>query len=423
MRPAPKPFLPALLLLCASGVLPLTISASQHGSRESPGKLLASDQWSGHLFHGYGIWQPASNPTYSLLTAGGRLAWSPAFGGFHALVSIGAALLPGLQNAGPGSLAGVFGFDELWLRSGWDLFSWSASVQAGIFRWRPNPDALLRGGYLARWGAYPDVVVRPGHSWESLDSLSTMVMGMRLTAHSPGRGFSHEVLTLLDTLGGGTDFSFAYAFNMAPHPALTLGAVVELYGQATPMRGRGGRSLIIRPRIDTLVPITDNAWTPPLDTLYFSQRGTLFSGQAALDLARLFTGETRRDRGGRIFAEAALLGWRNYPVYFPSRWQRVRMIGGADFPAFGWLDRLRLQAERALEVQENRSAFGTSRVESPPGFSWTLQVFLSRRLTGWLDAQGWAQREFGGEDGEGVGFFQGSRRNGSYLEGRLVFRL
>jgi hypothetical protein len=47
----------------------------------------------------------------------------------------------------------------------------------------------------------------------------------------------------------------------------------------------------------------------------------------------------------KVFAEAALLGVANQPIFYEDRLKRIPVMFGANLPAFGWLDRLSFQVE------------------------------------------------------------------------------
>jgi len=77
---------------------------------------------------------------------------------------------------------------------------------------------------------------------------------------------------------------------------------------------------------------------------YYTPAGTLFMARASLDLEKLLGVETGR-APFKLFAEAALLGWENQPVFYEDRTRRMPLMFGVHLPTFGVLDQLTVQGE------------------------------------------------------------------------------
>lgn len=81
---------------------------------------------------------------------------------------------------------------------------------------------------------------------------------------------------------------------------------------------------------------------------YYSAAGTLVMARATLDLKKAlpFLASAVAGREGlKVFAEAALLGWKDYPVFYEDKRKRLPVMAGVNLPTFGLLDLLCLQAE------------------------------------------------------------------------------
>lgn len=77
---------------------------------------------------------------------------------------------------------------------------------------------------------------------------------------------------------------------------------------------------------------------------YYSPAGTVIMARASLDLGRLLGLETGRE-AFKVFAEAALLGLENQPVFYEDRMRRAPVMAGVHVPTFGILDQLTVQVE------------------------------------------------------------------------------
>jgi len=78
---------------------------------------------------------------------------------------------------------------------------------------------------------------------------------------------------------------------------------------------------------------------------HFSSAGVLLMARTSLDLKKLFPSDAFGPQDLRIFAEAALLGVRNYEVYYTRRTDRMPIMVGVNLPAFKLLDLVSVQAE------------------------------------------------------------------------------
>lgn len=86
---------------------------------------------------------------------------------------------------------------------------------------------------------------------------------------------------------------------------------------------------------------------------YYSPAGTVFMGRISLDLKPLFNSPVFKKDDMRIYTEAALLGWKNYPVYYENRMDRLPIMVGVNLPTFGLLDLFAVQVERFQSPYEN----------------------------------------------------------------------
>lgn len=370
--------------------------------------------WSGHVFHSLGTPYPIPFRDYHGQAMAGAFAYTPSFWGMQGRLAAGGYWYhpfgPRTEEAfgGPRYPGFRTAPDERWLRVPFDLLSWSASAQAGWFRWRTHPDGLMMGEYLARWNAYPLRQIRSGRVWERLDSLSTLVSGARFGAESPGKSIRQEVLLFIDGEPGRLDLSYAWSGQAKVFRGVEAGVTAMLQNMPAPFSG----AAIIRTPTPRASAFIDTSTSDPVDTVYFSKRATLFSARLALDLAELLTGRARSDQGGRLHAEVAVLGWKDYPYSYDDRDRRTHLVAGLHLPAFGWLDAFRLQVERTPRTSFEEDAWFRPSVILQPNGSWipserTLpthywygQAYLSKTWWRRLQLQSMLFLELGGEGGE-----------------------
>ena len=67
---------------------------------------------------------------------------------------------------------------------------------------------------------------------------------------------------------------------------------------------------------------------------------------AALDFKSLFGDGLFRGDEMVLYTEAAMMGVKNYPVFYENRMDRLAMMAGFTFPTFGLLDDLTFEIER-----------------------------------------------------------------------------
>ena len=248
------------------------------------------------------------------------------------------------------------GLDEAALRLTFPWTGPTTALELGRFRFRTNPDAVLFGEYLTRYGAYPGSVERSPPRWDSLGFLTGRVDALRFTWGGPA--VRTDFLWLWDSsaVEGKTDFSLALFLEGAITRGLTWGAGGELFrALSTEPQGLAPHSgwdgyvktdsgyVLVWDLKDDTVP------RPREDTGYYTRSATMFSLRAAVDFGDLY-GTEGEGAGGwldwRVFAEGALLGWGNQPIFYEERWSRLALTIGAHAPTGGWLDDLCFQAER-----------------------------------------------------------------------------
>ncbi len=77
---------------------------------------------------------------------------------------------------------------------------------------------------------------------------------------------------------------------------------------------------------------------------YYTPAGVILMARASLDLKKIIS-INLGDAPFKIFTEAAILGWKDYPIFYEDKWKRAPVMMGIHLPTFGLLDQLTLQFE------------------------------------------------------------------------------
>ena len=233
-----------------------------------------------------------------------------------------------------------------------------AELALGIFPYKYNGDVRNLGEYLYRSGAYPNFLLG------DFDFALTRLTGARLSAE-PLRGWRNDILMTTET-------------DIWPHFDWTLGWVTawKTGGGLLELGGGVAFTNLISANKDQTDPRSlknmyienlhsDSALLPGTDikievvtgdTGYYSFRSTKLMGRAALNPQALFRAPWLGPEDLKLYAEVAVLGWKNYPRPTPSdtlqinsfytdRMQRMPVMFGCNLPAFGILDLLSLEVE------------------------------------------------------------------------------
>lgn len=289
--------------------------------------------------------------------------------------------------------------DELHLTFGFDEAGWISSLRLGWFLERANPDAAMLGEYLLRYRAYPIILDEKPAPWDTLGALQARVTGIRHAAVSPGGAFRSDAVLRMERsrLGDGRDFSAAYAAGFAPARGIDLGIGFNADRIVT----AGGRLSLGREpfaKTDSGYVLADST---TVDTVFYrhSYSTHVFMARMAVEPLEWF-GLAASGLAWRLFAEAAVMGWENRPIYYENRFDRIPVMAGMDVPTLGLLDRLCVQWERWPSpswVVSGYSSYYNSPVWNQGGRvvrsdrreDHRVAVFASRRLASHLVLQAW----------------------------------
>lgn len=249
----------------------------------------------------------------------------------------------------------------------------SSELSIGTFSHKYNPDAKNLGEYLYRSGTYPGFLFTT-EGWLLMNRASNYSHGALFSLSQWGGSLKHNFSLFMETnyypigdFSPGYDVSFTNkwfefgagaVFNhfLALRPSLlepktdentyvhahvdtAPGQAIHYYGPRDKVPGYYYVSddLIYRFKDDpgyTEAPLHN--WT---------HKGIKTMARAALNLGFLLPEAKRNPDDLRLFAEVAVLGWKNQPLYFEKRNERMPIMFGIHVPTFKLLDGLTFQAE------------------------------------------------------------------------------
>lgn len=273
------------------------------------------------------------------------------------------------------------------------------TLGGGMFTYKYNPDAANLGEYLFRSGPYPTFIYTGGLT--DINDNAAYLQGLH--GSFKWGGFNMDLLLTTETnLPPLYDFSLGAVANyVIADGLLEIGAGIDFkrllqvaHARTVPESlenayfSRGGKTYVgyspyyksradvldrfasadtaahhsltasaeeeFRLR-DSLLAIVDSldpgnhAWVDAggkvAGSQYFTPAGTLLMGRISMDLKKLFPSAGMSPSDCRLYAEAAVLGVKDYPIYYEKAFQRMPIMAGINLPTFGALDLLAVQLE------------------------------------------------------------------------------
>jgi hypothetical protein len=264
------------------------------------------------------------------------------------------------------------------------------TLGGGLFPFKYNPDAVNLGEYLFRSGPYPTYIMNGGVL--AIGDNAAYLQGFHAAAHLGNLNL--DLLLISETnMAPLYDWSLAGLVNYSiAEGGLELGAgfnlkrIIPVDRDRTQRQEKGnafftrngfdysgdefyyrqqadfwnGRldgassadSIVYIRKKDSAQAIVDSlaAWLDPVTKTYpgasyYTPAGTIINARISLDIRKLFDLSSLRPGDLRIYSEAALLGWKDYPVFYKNRMERLPIMAGINFPTFGLLDLAALQIE------------------------------------------------------------------------------
>ncbi len=227
----------------------------------------------------------------------------------------------------------------------------AAKLQFGLFPMKYNSDAKDLGEYLYRSGTYPGYIQTGG--WSFVDAAAYMAEGVRLNVSTFGGKLQHDVTLFMER-------------DIEPNGDLTPGYIITAKpSKAFEISAGGVWAHGIQLRADTVISpnISGNAYNKmggvPLlvsglsyDSLkalgqvgYYTFKGFKVMTRASIDFGALMGADAIQPDDFKLYAEAAILGVKDYAYYYNKLSERMPIMMGLNIPTFKLLDRLSVEAE------------------------------------------------------------------------------
>jgi len=232
-----------------------------------------------------------------------------------------------------------------------------ATAVLGIFPYKYNPQARNLGEYLFRSGAYPNFILG------DFDFPLARLTGLKVS-NNWFPAWKNDVLLTTETdiwphfdwtLSYVTSYDFGGVLEVGAGAALTN--LISIHDRATTPHSLKNMYVENLRSDSVLLPGTDIKYEVVVgDTGYYTFQSTKLMARAAFSPQGLFNADWLGRDDLKIYAELAVLGWKDYPRPTPSdtmqvnsfyadRMERMPVMFGINLPAFHLLDLLALEVE------------------------------------------------------------------------------
>ena len=269
------------------------------------------------------------------------------------------------------------------------------TVGTGMFMYKYNSEALNLGEYLYRSGAYPAYTVTGGYVL--VNSAAANLQGLK-TSYNHGN-FKADVLLTTETnlaplydwslgtivsysiadglldLGAGVNFKRLIPVkpSRTSKKSLTNGYFtkngqdyttntnfyayqIDFYNNRN-NAADSAKAAALQVKMDTVNAVTAKTRiTDKPEILHYTNSGTLLMGRASLDLKKVLNSDLFGPNDLKLYTEAAVLGVKNYPVFYTKVSERMPIMVGFNFPGFKILDLVSVQVEQLKSPWLNNTA-------------------------------------------------------------------
>ncbi len=135
----------------------------------------------------------------------------------------------------------------------------------------------------------------------------------------------------------------------------------------------------------------DNVTGDSSEAKYFTPAGPIFMARATLDLKKVMNSDRMSKKDMMLYCEWALLGWKNYPIFYEKRTDRMPFMFGVNLPTFGLLDLLAVQGEHfSSPFQNNSYSLGGKDFATPWFPNGTVKEFSDKQYNDLSTKDDWA---------------------------------
>lgn len=200
----------------------------------------------------------------------------------------------------------------------------------GVFPYKYNPEAQNLGEYLFRTGAYPGFIIN------EFDFAIARLTGFWIQNRLFDGKLTNDVIFNMETdFKPYRDISASYIGSYSPHPAITIGYginfthLISVYESSTTPKSAG----------------TQYIDSSSHDSVSLTFRGVKPMVRLTFDIKRFFDLPIFGPEDLKFYGEMAILGVKNYQLYYDTLTQRIPIMFGVNIPTFKGLDVVALQFE------------------------------------------------------------------------------
>ena len=203
------------------------------------------------------------------------------------------------------------------------------TIGFGIFPFKYNPDVRNLGEYLFRTGTYPPVMS------SQFDFPWARMTGFKLSSAPIDSLHLCAMLTMESEVIPLKDFGVSLLGDYTICKSITIGAGVFLSHYFSVNED------LTTPKNNNMAPIDS---TNP-DTVYYTYRGTKLMGRIAFDPKSFLPWHCFGTNDLRLYSEVAVIGIKNFPLYYKELYRRIPVMVGFNLPAFRILDVFAVELE------------------------------------------------------------------------------
>ena len=222
-----------------------------------------------------------------------------------------------------------------------DLNNPSWKIQFGYFPYKYNQDAKDLGEFLLRDGTYPGYEVTGTAGWSFINSALYMASGLRVNGNFLDGKLTADLNVFIERdIEPNHDLSPSVVLNYKPSELLDFGAGAEFAHliSFTPHVLKGRQYLIQGDSVlDQAAPIDSGD--------RFTFQGVKLMARASANFGSLLNNPWIGKEGLKLYVEGAILGVKNYPVYYNDILARMPIMVGINLPTLNFFDVLSVEYE------------------------------------------------------------------------------
>ncbi|MBD3392597.1 MAG: hypothetical protein GF418_10940 [Chitinivibrionales bacterium] len=224
------------------------------------------------------------------------------------------------------------------------------------------------GNYLFTGPVYPAILYGRGGGDDFAEGRA-MAFDAQLSLLDEGSFKQHLTVTSETDLPPLFDFSIIYRASISIKKILEIGAGVNFYrlfpfnkelttpgksdatGKAKAFTLEEARNQWYQGQSVNIVLGTDSIGVDtagnaiPDTVAYLTHRGIKVGGRLMFDIKRFFYADVFGDNDLMLYGEAAIIGVKDYPLFYENIAERIPLTAGFCFPTFKLLDRLSVELE------------------------------------------------------------------------------